>query len=167
MPGFHRLGILANGDYPAAVAEMTDVVAAAGGLGLETIPMKIWRTEEFSSAFESLKGRADALCVVAESFFNANRTRIATLALSTQLPTVCPFRELADAGALMSYGANYLQMFRRAAEMVDKILRGSKPADIPVEQPTKFDLVVNLITAKALGLAVPPTVLTRADEVIE
>ena len=129
--------------------------------------MKITRNEQFDPAFQSLEDRADALYVVGNSFVNANRTRIATLALSAQLPTICPFREFADAGALASYGASYLQMFRRTAELVDKILRGTKPADIPVEQPTKFDLIINLVTAKALGLNVPPTLLALADEVIE
>jgi putative tryptophan/tyrosine transport system substrate-binding protein len=166
-PALRHLGILANGAYPAAVSEMDDVAVAAGSLGLESVPVKVRHADEFAGAFEGLKGRADALYVVGESFFNANRMRITGLALSTRLPTICPFREFAEAGALVSYGASYPQMFRRAAELVDRILRGAKPADLPVEQPTKFDLVINLLTAKALGLNVPATLLALADEVIE
>jgi putative ABC transport system substrate-binding protein len=146
---------------------MDDVAVAIGVLGLEAVPVKVWRAEQFAAAFEALKDRADALYIVGESFLNANRTRISALALSARLPTICPFREFVEAGGLISYGASYPQMFRRTAEMVDKILRGTKPADIPVEQPTKFDLIINLVTAKILGLEVPPTVLARADEVIE
>lgn len=166
-PVIRRLGILGNGGYPAAISEMDDVVTAAGAVGLEAVPVKVWSAEQFGPAFGTLKDRVDALYIVGESFFNANRTRIITLAFSARLPTMCPFREFAEAGGLVSYGASYPQMFRRTAELVDKILRGTKPTDIPVEQPTKFDLIINLITAKALGLDVPATVLARADEVIE
>jgi ABC-type uncharacterized transport system substrate-binding protein len=109
----------------------------------------------------------EALFIVVESFVNANRVRINTLALGARLPTISAFREFVEAGGLMSYGANYTDLFRRSAELVDKILRGAKPSDTPVEQPTKFDLVINLITARALGLEVPPMLLARADEVIE
>jgi putative ABC transport system substrate-binding protein len=166
-PVVRRLGIMGNGDYPAAVSEMDDVAAAADALGLEAVPVKVWRAEQFGPAFDSLKDQVNALYIVGESFFNANRTRISTLALSARLPTICPFREFAEAGGLVSYGASYPQMFHRTAELVDKILRGTKPVDIPVEQPTKFDLIVNLITAKALRLDVPPMLLARADAVIE
>ncbi|MFZ1009228.1 MAG: ABC transporter substrate binding protein, partial [Candidatus Sulfotelmatobacter sp.] len=114
-----------------------------------------------------LKGRVDGLYVIGDSLVNTNRIRINTLALGARLPTIYDYREYVDGGGLISYGANYADLFRRAAEIVDKILRGAKPTDIPVEQPTKFDLVINLTTAKALGLTVPPTLLARADEVIE
>jgi putative ABC transport system substrate-binding protein len=166
-PVVRRLGIMGNGGYPAAVSEMDDVAAVAGALAFEVVPVKIWRAEQFGPAFDALKDRVNALYIVGESFFNANRARISTLALSARLPTMCPFREFAEAGGLVSYGASYPRMFRRTAELVDKILRGTKPADIPVEQPTKFDLIINLVTAKALGIEVPPTLLARADEVIE
>jgi putative ABC transport system substrate-binding protein len=116
-------------------------------------------------AFESLK--ADALYVTTDALFNANRIRINTFALSARLPTIYPFREHVEAGGLMSYGANIPDLFRRAAGYVDRILRGAKPADLPVEQPIKFDLIVNLSTAKALGLTVPESFLVRADGVIE
>jgi putative tryptophan/tyrosine transport system substrate-binding protein len=134
---------------------MGEVQAAAGTLGLEVATSEIRRVEDIAPAFAALQGRADALYVVGDSFVNTNRVRINTFALGARLPTMCTFREFAEAGGLMSYGANYPALLRRAADYVDKILRGAKPADIPVEQPTKFDLVVNLTTAKALGLTVP------------
>src|SRR3954451_18562703 len=109
-------------------------------------------TEDTAPAFEALKGRAEALCVIADPLVTTNRLRINTLALGARLPTMHGFRELAEAAELMSYGANFLDLYRRTGDHVDKILRGMKPADIPVEQPTKFDLVINLTTAKALGL---------------
>ena len=136
-------------------------------LGLEVITSEIRRAEDIAPAFEALKGRAEALYVVADPLVNTNRIRINTLALGARLPTMYGTREYVEAGGLMSYGPNFPDLFRRAADYVDKILRGAKPADIPVEQPTKFDLVINLTTAKALGLTVPPTLLARADEVIE
>jgi ABC-type uncharacterized transport system substrate-binding protein len=166
-PAFRRLGVLANGNYPAAVLEMDDVAAGARALGLEAISAKVWSADQFAPAFEALKARADAVYVVGESFINTNRNRINTLALAARLPTISSFREFAEAGGLMSYGASYPHMFRRAAEFVDKILRGTTPADIPVEQPTEFDLVINLITAKIIGLTVPPSILVRANKVIE
>ena len=118
-------------------------------------------------AFETLKGRADALYVCNDPLVNTNRIRINTLALGARLPTVYNWRENVEAGGLMSYGANFTDMFRRTAELVDKILRGAKPADIPVEQPTKFELVINLTTAKALGLTIPESLLATADQVIQ
>ena len=117
--------------------------------------------------FEALKGRADALYVAPDSLLFANRIRINTLALGARLPTMCFNREYVVAGGLICYGASFTHLFRRAAGYVDKVLRGAKPADLPVEQPTKFDLIINLTTAKALGLTISPTLLARADEVIE
>ena len=127
----------------------------------------IQQAEEIGPALESLNNRADALYFASDPLFNSNRVRINTLVLGLRLPTVYAFREYIEAGGLMSYGANFPALFRRGAEFVDKILRGAKPADIPVEQPRAFELVINLKTAKALGLDVPPTLLARADEVIE
>ena len=135
--------------------------------GLEVVALEIRRAEDIAPAFEALKGRADALYVCRDPLINANRMRINTLALGARLPTMHGLREYVEAGGLMSYGANFADLFRRAADYVDKILRGAKPADLPVEQPTKFELVINLSTAKALGLDVPPSLLARADEVIE
>jgi putative ABC transport system substrate-binding protein len=123
--------------------------------------------EDIAPAIDALKGRADALYVCGDPLVITNRVRINTSALGARLPTTYNVKESVEAGGLMSYGPNFSDLFRRAADLVDKILRGAKPADIPVEQPTKFDLVINLTTAKALGLEVPPTLLARADEVIE
>jgi putative ABC transport system substrate-binding protein len=131
------------------------------------ITQEIRRGEDIAPVFDALKGRVEALYVAVDPLVNTHRIRINTLAVSARLPTMSTFRDYVEAGGLMSYGPNFPDLFRRAADLVDKILRGTKPADIPVEQPTKFDLVINLTTVKALGLEVPPTVLARADEVIE
>jgi putative tryptophan/tyrosine transport system substrate-binding protein len=165
--GLRRLAIVANMGNPVNVLEMSELQAAARTLGLEVLTFDIRRPEDIAAAFDALKGRAEALYVVADALLNSNRIRINTLALAARLPTMFSFRETVEAGGLMSYGPSYPDLFRRAADLVDKILRGAKPADIPVEQPTKFDLVINLITAKALGLELPPTLLARTDEVIE
>ena len=167
VPGLRRLAIMGNADNPATVLEMGDVLTAARTLGLNVVTLEIRRAEDIAHAFEALKGRTDALYVCNDPLVNANRILINTSALRARLPTVYNWRENVEAGGLMSYGANFPDMFRRTAELIDKVLRGAKPADIPVEQPTKFDLTINLTTAKALGLTVPPSVLARADEVIE
>jgi len=167
VPGLRRLAILGNVGNPGAVLEMGEVQAAARTLALEVVTLEIRRAEDIGPAFEGAKGRADALYVAADPLANSNRVRINTLALAARLPTMQGVREYVEAGGLMSYGPNIADGYRRAADYVDKILRGAKPGDIPVEQPTKFDLVLNLTTAKALGLDVPPTLLARADEVIE
>jgi ABC-type uncharacterized transport system substrate-binding protein len=167
VPGLGRLAILANVGNPAVVLDMREVQATARTLGLEVIALEIRRGEDIAPALESLKGRAQALYVVVDPLVNTHRIRINTLVLTARLPTMHTLREGVEAGGLMSYGANFPDLLRRAADYVDKILRGAKPSDIPVEQPTKFDLVINLTTAKALGLDVPPTLLARADEVIE
>ena len=165
--GLRRLAVLANAAFPGAVQEMGEAQAAAGKLGLEVVPSEIRRAEDIAGAFDQLKGRADALYVCGDALTFTNRIRINTLAQGARLPTTHGTREHVDAGGLMSYGVDYLVLYRRAAEHVDKILRGAKPADIPVEQPTKFDFIINLTTAKVLGLNVSPTLLARADEVIE
>jgi putative tryptophan/tyrosine transport system substrate-binding protein len=167
VPSFRRLAIMVNVGFPDAVLEASEAKVVARSLGLEVATLEIRRAEDIVPAFESLKDHADALYVTADALLNANRIRINTLALGARLPTMHAFRESVEAGGLMSYGPNLASMFRRAAEYVDKILRGAKPGDLPVEQPTKFDLVVNLTTARALGIEVPPTLLARADEVIE
>jgi ABC-type uncharacterized transport system substrate-binding protein len=158
---------LANVAGPSVVLDMREVQATARTLGLEVITLEIRQGEDIVPAFEALNGRAEALYVVIDPLVNIHRIRINTLALAARLPTMHTFREGVEAGGLMSYGTNFPDLFRRTAEYVDKILRGAKPADIPVEQPTKFDLVINLTTARALGLTVPPSLLARADEVIE
>ncbi len=167
IPGIRRFAVLANVGFPGTVQEMAEVVAAAGKLGLEVVTSEIRRAEDIAPAIDTFKGRADALYVCGDAFAYTNRNRINTLALGARLPAVHGNRDYIDAGGLMSYGPNILDLYRRAADFVDKILRGAKPAEIPVEQPSKFDLVINLTTAKALGLTVPPTMLARADEVIE
>jgi putative ABC transport system substrate-binding protein len=158
---------MANVGYPAAVVEMSEVQAAAQTLGMEVDALEIQRTVDVASAFAALENRAQALYVCGDALITANRIRIITLALGARLPTIYPDRAFLEVGGLMSYGADISDLFRRAGDYVDKILRGAKPADLPVEQPTKFDLVINLTTAKALGLEVPSTLLARADEVIE
>jgi len=167
LPGFHRLGIIANIDAPAAVLEMREVQAAASAVGLATTVFEIRRVNDIAPAIDALKDRVEALYIVSDPLLGTNRNRVAILAVGARLPTMQGFREQVEAGGLVSYGANFPDLFRRAGDYVDKILRGAKPADLPVEQPTKFDLVVNLITARVLGLTVPPTLLARADEVIE
>jgi ABC-type uncharacterized transport system substrate-binding protein len=167
VPGLRRLAIMANVGTPGAVLEMREAQAAAHTLGLEVATLEIRRVEDIAPAFEALKGRAEALYVASDPLMNTNRVRINTLALAARLPMMHAIREYVEAGGLMSYGPNFPDLWRRTADLVDKILRGAKPGDLPVEQPTKFDLVINLTTAKALGLEVPPTLLARADEVIE
>ena len=167
VPALRQLAIMANVDNSASVLEMREVQTAARTIGLEVAILEVRQAEDIANGFELLKSRADALYVVSDPLLGSNRVRINTLALGMRLPTLHAFRDHVEAGGLMSYGPNYPHLFRRAADHVDKILRGAKPADIPVEQPTKFDLIINLTTAKALGLDVPPTLLARADEVIE
>jgi putative ABC transport system substrate-binding protein len=165
--GLRRLAIIGNASNPVIVPEMGEFQAAAGRLGLGSAILEIRRAEDIAPAFEALKGRAEALYICQDLLTFTNRNRINTLALGVRLPAMHASRESVDAGGLMSYGPDFLDLFRRSADYVDKILRGAKPADLPVEQPTKFDLVINLITAKALGLEIPQTLLARADEVIE
>jgi putative ABC transport system substrate-binding protein len=167
VPGFRRLAIMANIGNPAVVLEMREVQATARKLGNEVTTFEIRGAEDIAPVFDALKGRADALYVCGDPLVDTNRVRIITLALGLRLPTMSDFPEYVEAGGLMSYGPNFPDLFRRAGDYVDKILRGAKPGDIPVEQPTKFDLVINLITAKALGLDVSPTLLARTDKVIE
>src|SRR5262249_36835007 len=128
---------------------------------------KIRQAEDITPAFDALKSRVEALYICTDPLVVSNRARIHTLAIGAHLPTIYNSREYVETGGLMSYGPSFLDQWKRAAEIVDKILRGTKPADIPVEQPTKFDLVINLTTAKVLGLEIPATLLSRADEVIE
>jgi putative ABC transport system substrate-binding protein len=164
---FRRLAIIGNAAFPEAVLEMSKVQALGPTLGIEVTALQIRRAEDIATAFETLKPQADALYVVQDALIGANRTRIITFALTARLPTIFTARDYVQAGALMSYGPNFPALFRRAADLVDKILRGAKPADTPVEQASKFDLVINLTTAKALGLQIPDKLLALADEVIE
>ena len=167
LPGLGRLAILANIGSRNAVLEMQEAAAAARKLGLEVVTSEIRQAADIAPALDALEGRVAALYVCPDALMTTNSIRINTLALGARLPTTYMFREDIVAGGLMSYGPNFSDIYRRAADYVDKILRGTNPADIPVEQPTKFSLVLNLITARALRLTVPRTVLARADEVIE
>ncbi|HLX16741.1 MAG TPA: ABC transporter substrate-binding protein [Bradyrhizobium sp.] len=167
LPGLHRLAIIANPANPQAASELDEVQTEARAIGFEPIRLEIRRAEDFAPALEVLKGRADALYTCGDALTRANAARISTLALAARLPTIFYAKEYLESGGLMSYGPSTPDQFRRSADFVDKILRGTKPGDIPVEQPTKLELAFNLKTAKALGLEVPPTLLARADEVIE
>jgi len=166
-PNFRRLAIMANVDFPDAVVEMDAVQAVAKTLSLEVARLEIRRAEDIVPAFEGLKSQSDALWVIGDPVTFANRTRISKLAVDVPLPTSFNFRQFVEPEGLMSYVPIVLVLVRGAAEFSDRILRGTKPADIPVEQPTKFDLAINLKTAKALGLTVPHNLLVLADEVIE
>jgi putative ABC transport system substrate-binding protein len=167
VPDLRRLAILANTGSPLGLLMMGEAQAAAFALGLEVAKLEIRRAEDIAPAFDALRSRAEALYVINEPLVFTHRVRINTLVLGARLPAMYDTREHVEVGGLISYGANFSHLYRRAAEYVDRILRGTKPGDIPVEQPTKFDLVINLTTAKTLGLEVPPTLLGRADEVIE
>jgi putative tryptophan/tyrosine transport system substrate-binding protein len=167
VPKLHRVAFMGNIDNPAIPQELSEMQSAASALGLEVTTIEIRRAQDIVPAFEALEHRAEALYLASEGLIDANRLRINILALGARLPTMWPQDELVEAGGLISYGPSFLDLWRRAGDYVDKILRGTKPADLPVEQPTKFDLVINLITAKALGLTMSSALLARADKVIE
>jgi ABC-type uncharacterized transport system substrate-binding protein len=167
LPGMRRLGILAGAGNTGTMPEIASAQAMAGKAGLDVITPEVNRPEDFFVAFESFRNRADALYVISDPLVNTYKIRINTLALAARIPTLHSAREHVEVGALMSYGTSFTDLFRRAGNYVDKILRGANPADLPVEQPTKFELTINLTTAKVLGIEVPPSLLARADEVIE
>jgi putative ABC transport system substrate-binding protein len=167
VPGLRRVAFMGNVDNPGVPLELREVEAAAATLGIECATFEIQRVQDIAPAFDALRLDVQGLYLASQEFTDFNRLRINVLALGARLPTMWSQRDLAEAGGLMSYGPNFADQWRRAAGLVDKVLRGAKPADIPVEQPTKFDLVINLTTAKALGLAIPELFLLRADEVIE
>jgi putative ABC transport system substrate-binding protein len=168
VPGVRRVGVMTNPANPAHGLAIANVKAAARSLGLRLLFVDVRDPAEFAGAFARIaKDRADAVLVVAESLFVANRARLAELALAHALPSMFGTRQNAEAGGLVSYGPSLTHTSRRAATFVDKILKGAKPGELPVEQPTKFELVVNLKTAQALGLTIPQSVLLRADALIE
>jgi putative ABC transport system substrate-binding protein len=167
VPDLRRLAIMANAGNAGALQEMRECEQAARGLGIEVVKAEVRRSEDIRPAVEALRDRAQAVYVTSDALMNTSRITISGAALAARLPTMHGFRDIVEAGGLLSYGPSYPEQFRRAAEYVDRILRGAKPVDLPVEQPTRFELVINLKTAKALGLEVPPTLLARADEVIE
>jgi putative tryptophan/tyrosine transport system substrate-binding protein len=167
LPNLGRLAILYRIGNPVTELQMDAVKATAGRFGLDVIIVEIRRAEDIEPAIEALEGRTDALIIPSEPLYNTNRIQINSLALRAQLPTIYFDRMYVETGGLMSYGPNWPSIWRRAAEFVDKILRGAKPADIPVEQPRTFELVINVKTAKALGLTLPRRLLARADELIQ
>jgi putative ABC transport system substrate-binding protein len=167
LPSLRRLAIIGDVGYAGSVLEISEVQAAAGKFGLDIDVLEIRRPADIAPAFQALKGGAQALYMCPGALVNANFARINTFAMGARLPAFHASRDFLEAGGFMSYGSNYADQFRHAADLVDKILKGAKPADLPVEQPTKFELVINLTTVKALGLTIPETFLARADEVIE
>jgi putative ABC transport system substrate-binding protein len=167
LPNLHRLAVIVDVGYPGSVLEIAEVQAAARKTGIDVELLEIRRAEDIAPAFETLKSAPQALYVCADALINANVARINALALSSRLPTIHAFRDFLRSEGLMSYGANNADLFRRSAEYVDKILRGAKPGDLPIEQPTKYELVINLNTAKALSLTIPESFLLRADALIE
>jgi putative ABC transport system substrate-binding protein len=167
VPNLRHLAIIANVGYPESVLEMAGVENLARDLGMQVAKLEIRRAQDIVPAFEGLNRRVDALYVIGDGLVAANFAQIIALALSARLPTIGLARHYAEAGALISYGPSFPDHFRRTAEYVDKILRGANPATMPVEQPTKFDLVINMKAAKGLGLEIPLFLQQRADEVIE
>jgi putative ABC transport system substrate-binding protein len=167
VPALKRLAILANVGNPVTASEIRQVQEAARSLGLEIVNSEVRRGEDIAPAIEALKDRADAIYVQTDPMMNTHRVRISSLALGARLPTLSGIQEYVDAGILLSYGPSFLDLFRRTGDYVDKILRGAKPADLPVEEPTKFDMIINLTTARVLGLKVPEAFLVRVDRIIE
>jgi putative tryptophan/tyrosine transport system substrate-binding protein len=168
VPDAKRVGVLWDPSYPAAIPEFREIEGAARSLNVELLPAEVRAADDFEQAFRTMvEQRASALIVVGVTIFFQNSQLLVDLTVKAQVPAMFYRREFVEAGGLMSYAPNYPDNIRRAAVYVDKILKGAKPADIPVEQPTKFELVINLKTAKALGLTIPPLILGRADEVIE
>ena len=167
VPGLRRLAIMANVAYPAAKNELAECQSAARALGLEATLMELRQPEDIATTFDALGGGAEALYVVSDALTNTTYARIASLALSARLPTMFGTTDSINSGGLMAYGPNYPDLYRQTAVYVDKIFKGANPGDLPVEQPTKFELIINLKTAKALGITIPPPLLLRADEVIQ
>ena len=168
VPGVSRVAVLWNAANPIAALIVRETEAAARTLGVQLQSLEVRGSDDFESALPAaISGGAGALFIVDDPLVFSSRMRIADFAARNRLPATAFYREFAEAGCLMTFGANPADLFRRAAIYVDKILKGAKPADLPVEQPTKFDLVINLKTAKALGLTIPQSVLVRADEIIQ
>jgi putative ABC transport system substrate-binding protein len=167
IPDLNRVAILANATNPGAIRELNEVEKAAKQIGLQAVALMVRNPEDLAPAIDAAHHKAQALFVTSDGFLNNNRVLINTSAIDARLPTIYGYGGPTQSGGLISYGPNYADLFRRTADYVDKILRGAKPGDLPIEQPTKFELAINLNTAKALGLTVPPTLLVRANEVIE
>ncbi len=167
MPALRRLGVLANAGYADAMLEMREIRALATTLGMEITAPEIRRAEDITLALEIFKGGTEAVYVIGDPLVNSNLGRIVTASSAARLPTLFNVGDFVKAGGLISYGPSFSDMFQRAADYTDKILRGAKPGELPIEQPTKFELFINLTTAKALGITIPGILLARADQVIE
>ena len=166
IPKLRRVAVLSHPATPSSPKQLKGAEDAARALGMQVQPIPIQGPNDFDSAFKAVRG-ADGLLLLDSAFFTTHRARLVELAGTSRLPVIYGYREMVDAGGLMSYGVHFPDLYRRAATYVDKILKGAKPADLPVEQPTKFEFVINSRTAKALGLTIPPSLLLRADQVIE
>jgi len=167
IPNVRRLAALVNTNYSGVAQEVIGIRAACAKLNIEANIVEIQTANDIEAAMATLVSQTDALYVYSEPLTNANKSKIIKAATAAKIPTIFGFREFVDAGGLISYGPNFIDLFARAAEFTDKILRGATPADMPIQQPVKFDLIINLKSAKALGLNISETFLTRADEVIE
>jgi len=168
IPSFRKLAIMADATFSQAILEMNTVQELAGKFGIATVPLEIRKTEDIQPAFAKASAeKADALYVVINELLNANRLLIVSSAERTKLPSIYGTHDWVRSGGLMSYGPNFPSLFARSAEMADKILHGTKPSNIPVEQPTRFELVINLKTARSVGAVIPEAFLARADDVIE
>jgi putative ABC transport system substrate-binding protein len=167
IPKVSRIAVLLDPQDDSKIVELKQARAAAKGLGLKLQSIEVQSPSDLEGTLKAaMRDRPEVLLVLGSAVTNAVRIRLAEFAIKNRLPTMWPERGLMDAGGLMSYGPNYAELFRRAATYVDKILKGAKPGDLPIEQPTTFELVINLKTAKQIGLTIPPNVLARADRVI-
>jgi putative ABC transport system substrate-binding protein len=167
IPKLSRVAVLGNSNEPAHPNTLKEIELAAGALGVQVQLLDVLGSKDIETAFRAAtKGRAEGVLVLTGPVINLQRKQIAELAAKNRLPAIYPFPDYVEAGGLMSYSANIVDLYRRAATYVDKILKGAKPADLPVEQPMKFEFVVNLKAAKQIGLTIPPNVLARADRVI-
>jgi putative ABC transport system substrate-binding protein len=167
LPRVSRVAVLSNPVFPGTGLDLRQTLDAAQALGLTLENLEVRRAAELETAVTAARQRAEAVIPLADPFFTAHRARIVDLTARYRMPGMYYWRQFAEAGGLMAYGPNLLDLYRRAATHVDRILKGARPADLPVEQPTKFELIINLKTAKALGLTIPPSLLARADQVIE
>jgi putative ABC transport system substrate-binding protein len=168
IPSVVKMGMVVNAGFQAHAVQRRGVERAAAALSIKLVPIEVRLPDDFDAAFQSLaRQRVEGVVVLQDPMSLAERERIAMLAITARLPTMFGFREYVEAGGLMSYGLDLRANFRHAADFVDKILKGTKPADLPVELPTKFELVINLKTAKAIGLTIAESFLLRADAVIE
>jgi putative tryptophan/tyrosine transport system substrate-binding protein len=167
VPALHRLAIISNIGNPTNVLEVREVRVIARAVGVEVDSLELQRFEDIAPAFEMLNAGVGALYICPDALIETNKTRILIFARTARLPIMCGAKSYVRAGGLISYGPNFAGLFQRAADYLDKVLGGTKPADLPIEQPTRFELIINLTTARAIKLMIPTGLLLRADEVIE